>query len=65
MKEVFIKIGPDSVRWFGDNTTGSEPILEGEGSEGAIGRTVKFLTALADSRGTEFSFRFNNPLVLG
>jgi hypothetical protein len=58
MKEVFVKVSSDSVRWFGDNTTGSEPILEGEGSEGAIGRTVKFLTGLSKARNEEWSFRF-------
>ena len=59
MKEVFIKLNGDSVRWFGPKTSGSEPILDGEGSENAIGRVIKGLVSLSRARGEDWSFRFH------
>jgi hypothetical protein len=56
MKEVFIKIHEGCVKWFGPDTTGSEP-FHGNKNE-AIGRVINCLMDLSRARGEEWSFRF-------
>jgi hypothetical protein len=57
-KEVFININEGFIKWFGPNTSGSEPTLDNK--EEALGRVVKCLTQVARVRGEEWSFRFSH-----
>lgn len=56
MKEVFIKIHSDHVRWLAPHSTGTEPIIDGNSNE-VVGRVIKCLFDLSNARGEEWSFR--------
>lgn len=58
MKEAFININKGCIKWWGPNTSGSEPFGEGEKAE-ALGRTINCLTDLAKARGEDWAFRIS------
>jgi hypothetical protein len=58
MKEAFININDGFIKWWGPNTSGSEPFAEGEKNE-VLGRIINSLIDLAKARGEDWSFRIN------
>ena len=57
MKEVFINVNDGMVKWWGPNTSGSEP-MNGNKNE-TIGRVISCMMDLAKARGEDWSFRIS------
>ena len=69
MTEVFINVNKGFIKWWGPNTTGSNPFRLSEDcpfgttdKDEVLGRTIKCLMDLARSRGEDWSFRISRQL---